>query len=180
MARELADYRSHGDGSFDRADFAAIGDNVVFEAGVMVFHPDHIKLGNNVYVGHQTILKAYHRNTLEIGDNSWIGQQCFIHSAGGVSIGRTVGIGPGVRIISSSHSDEGSDVPIMLGELTFGEVIIEDDCDIGTGAIVLPGVRIGRGSQIGAGAVVAKDIPPYSVAAGVPAKVIRSRSGVAK
>ena len=178
--RELSQYRSHGDGSFDRADFAAIGENVILEAGVMIFHPEHITLGSNVYIGHQTILKAYHRNTLAIGDNSWIGQQCFVHSAGGVSIGRTVGIGPGVRIISSSHTDEGIDVPILLGDIVFGAVVIEDDCDIGTGAIVLPGVRIGRGSQIGAGAVVSKNIPPFSVAAGVPAKVIRSRKDGAR
>ena len=178
MPRELSQYRSHGDGSFDRADFAAIGENVILEAGVMIFHPEHIAIGNNVYVGHQTVLKAYHRNTLTIGDNSWIGQQCFIHAAGGVSIGRTVGIGPGVRIISSSHADEGSDGPILLGDLVFGAVTIEDNCDIGTGAILLPGVLIGRGSQIGAGAVVSKNIPPFSVAAGVPARVIRGRKGV--
>lgn len=174
VPREQSNYRSHGDGSFDRADFAAIGENVILEAGVMIFHPEHITIGNNVYVGHQAILKAYHRNTLTIGDNSWIGQQCFIHAAGGVSIGSTVGIGPGVRIISSSHAEE-SDGPILLGDIVFAAVVVEDDCDIGTGAILLPGVRIGRGSQIGAGAVVSKDIPPFSVAAGVPAKVIRSR-----
>jgi len=57
----------------------------------------------------------------------------------------------------------------------FAPVVIEDDCDIGVGAIVLPGVRIGRGAQIGAGAVVAEDVPPYSVAVGVPAKVTRQR-----
>jgi acetyltransferase-like isoleucine patch superfamily enzyme len=175
MPREFPRFRTHGDGSFRLTDFAAIGDNVVIEPGVMVFHPENITLGSNVYVGHQTILKAYHRNSMVIGDNSWIGQQCFIHSAGGVSIGRMVGIGPAVRIISSYHRDEGIEVPILASELAFYAVTIEDDCDIGTGAILLPGVRIGRGAQIGAGAVVSRDVPPFSVAAGVPAKVIRSR-----
>jgi acetyltransferase-like isoleucine patch superfamily enzyme len=54
-------------------------------------------------------------------------------------------------------------------------VVIEDDCDLGVGAIVLPGVRIGKGAQIGAGAVVVEDVPPYSVAIGVPARVTRER-----
>nr|WP_143033346.1 DapH/DapD/GlmU-related protein [Prevotellamassilia timonensis] len=56
-----------------------------------------------------------------------------------------------------------------------GKVIIEDDCWIGFNVIILPGVTIGKGSIIGAGAVVTKSIPPYSVAGGVPAKVIKSR-----
>jgi acetyltransferase-like isoleucine patch superfamily enzyme len=52
-------------------------------------------------------------------------------------------------------------------------VVIEEDCWLGTGAIILPGVRVGRGSIIGAGAVVTKDIPPLSLAVGVPARVVR-------
>lgn len=171
-------FQSHGDGTVDRSAFRQIGEHVVFEAGVMVFHPENILIGENVYVGHQAILKAYHKNTLEIGDNSWIGQQCFIHSGGGVVIGRGVGIGPGARILSSSHRDDGPDLVIMAGELVFAPVLIEDGCDIGAGATILPGVTIGRGSQIGAGAVVARSIPPFSVAAGVPARVIRKRTGI--
>jgi acetyltransferase-like isoleucine patch superfamily enzyme len=54
-------------------------------------------------------------------------------------------------------------------------VVIEDDADLGVGAIVLPGVRIGRGAQVGAGAVVTKDVPDYAVVAGVPARVVRER-----
>ncbi len=156
--------------------FAALGENVVFEAGVMIFHPENIALGRNIYIGHQTILKAYHANILEIGDNSWIGQQCFIHSAGGITIGQQVGIGPGVKIISSYHADEGIEIPIMSSDLVFAAVSIADGCDLGAGSIVLPGVSIGKGCQIGAGAVVTGDLPAYSVAAGVPARVIRSRA----
>lgn len=175
MPGERVPYRSHGDGSFEVSQFARIGENVIFESGVMVFHPEAIVLGSNIYVGHQTILKGYHRNKLEIGDNSWIGQQCFIHSAGGVMIGRSVGIGPGVKILSSSHSEEGITVPIILSEIVFAQVTIEDECDIGAGTVILPGVTIGKGSQIGAGAVVSKDVPAFSVAAGVPARILRSR-----
>jgi len=168
-------YRSEGGGAPAEARFGAIGSNVIFEPGVMVFHADNIRLGSNIYVGHQTILKAYHKCVLEIGDNTWIGQQCFINSAGGVSIGRNVGIGPGVRIFTSYHREEGIEVPILLGELEFAAIRVDDDCDIGTGAIIMPGVRVGQGVQVGAGAVVTRDVPPYSVVAGVPAKVLRRR-----
>ena len=168
-------YESHGSGQFELDEFRSIGDNVVFEHGVLVFHPEAIELGNNVYIGHNTILKAYYKNFLRIGNNTWIGQNCFFHSAGGVSIGNNVGIGPHVKILTSFHKEEGRDVPILFSELEFGEVVINDDCDIGTGSIIMPGVEIGTGAQIGAGAVVTTNIPDYSVAVGVPAKVVRSR-----
>jgi acetyltransferase-like isoleucine patch superfamily enzyme len=110
-----------------------------------------------------------------IGSGTWIGQQCFLHSAGGLTIGEEVGVGIGVKIITSRHADEGIEKPIIRSRLEFGPVVIEDHVDLGIGAIILPGVRIGRGAQIGAGSVVTKDVPPYAVAAGVPARVLRSR-----
>lgn len=177
MPREITGYRSHGNGAFSPQDFAVLGENVIFEAGVMVFHPQNIRLGNNIYVGHQTILKGYHKNDMVIGENTWIGQQCFFHSAGGISIGRNVGIGPGVKILTSHHEEEGIEFPILASRLAVSAVTIEDDCDLGVGAIVLPGVHIGRGVQVGAGAVVTKDIPAYAVVAGVPARVLRYRPG---
>ena len=168
-------HRSHGDGVFHAEQFKRCGADCVFEAGVLVFHPENIELGANVYVGHHAILKGYYKNSMRIGDETWIGQQAFLHSAGGIDIGAHVGIGPGVRIITSAHAEAGRDIPILSSPVELGPVSIEDDCDLGVGAIVLPGVRIGRGAQIGAGAVVTEDVPPYSVAFGVPAKVTRER-----
>jgi galactoside O-acetyltransferase len=63
----------------------------------------------------------------------------------------------------------------LISPIELGPVVIEDDCDLGVGTVVLPGVRIGKGAQIGAGAVVTEDVPAYSVAIGVPAKVVRER-----
>ncbi len=166
---------SHGSGRFDRAQFARIGRNVVIEDGVLVFHPETVELGDGVYVGHQTILKGYFRGHMVIGDGTWIGQQCFFHSAGGLTIGRNVGIGPGVKIITSLHAEEGVSIPILHSRLEFSPVVVEDDADLGVGSVILPGVRVGRGAQVGAGAVVADDVPAYAVAAGVPARVIRMR-----
>jgi acetyltransferase-like isoleucine patch superfamily enzyme len=168
-------HRSHGTGAFQPDHFKAIGADCVFETGVLVFHPETITLGRNVYVGHQAILKGYHKNEMRIGDETWIGQQAFFHSAGGLTIGARVGIGPGVRIITSQHAEAGRQVPVLFSPLATAPVVIEDDADIGVGAVVLPGVTIGRGAIVGAGAVVTSDVAAYSVVTGVPAKLLRMR-----
>jgi acetyltransferase-like isoleucine patch superfamily enzyme len=102
-------------------------------------------------------------------------QQCFFHSAGGLLIGKNVSIAPGVKILTSSHGEEGVEKPILHSRIEFAPVTIENDCNIGVGVIILPGVTIAQGTLVGAGAVVNKDLPPYAVAAGVPARVIRTR-----
>lgn len=151
---------------------------MVIEPGVLVFHAETITIGDDVYIGHYAILKGYHRGSLQIGDGTWIGQHCFLHSAGGLIIGRDVGIGPGARIITSTHMDEGDDSPIVRGQLRLAPVTIEEGADIGVGVVILPGVTVGAGAQVGAGAVVTRDVPSYTVAAGVPARVVRSRAGL--
>lgn len=148
----------------------------MFEAGVLVFHPENVEIGDDVYIGHYAILKGYYQNRLVVGAKSWIGQQAFLHAAGGITIGKRVGIGPAVKILTSTHELPGDpSLAIMEGELTFAPVALEDGCDIGVGAIVLPGVTIGRGAQIGAGAVVTRDVPAGAIALGVPARVVRTR-----
>jgi acetyltransferase-like isoleucine patch superfamily enzyme len=88
-----------------------------------------------------------------------------------------VGWGPGAKVLGSTHTGFPIDVPIVQTDLEIRPVRIEAWADIGTNAVVLPGVAIGRGSIVGAGAVVTKDVPPFSIVAGVPARVIRSRTG---
>lgn len=175
MLKDGKKIKSHGTGEFKRNDFAKIGKNVIIENGVLVFHPENISIGDNVYVGHNTILKGYYKGIMEIGSGTWIGQQCFLHSAGNIRIGKNVGIGPGVKIITSYHSGKDNSKPIIHTELEFKEVVLEDGCDIGMNASILPGVKIGKGSQIGAGAVVTNDVPDHEVWAGVPAKFLKKR-----
>lgn len=167
--------RSHGTGAVDRSAFAACPESVVLEPGALVFHPENVHLGERVYVGHYAILKGYYKNTLTVGDDAWIGQGAFLHAAGGLVIGRRVGIAPNVSILTSTHRDPGRDRPIMDGELEFAPVEIGEGSDIGVGAVILPGVRIGRGVQVGAGAVVTADVPDFMVVVGNPARVLRSR-----
>lgn len=168
---------SYGSGEPRREALAAVGDNVVIEHGALIFNPEYVHIGSNVYIGHYAILRGYGRSKMIIGDDTWIGQLCYINSAGGVEIGARVGIGPGVKIMSSQHSEEGRHVPVLLCDLEFAKVTVEDDCDIGIGAIILPGRTVGRGSIVGAGAVVTRNVEPYSIVAGVPAAKIGERPG---
>jgi acetyltransferase-like isoleucine patch superfamily enzyme len=169
---------SHGSGHFERSQFRRIGRGVVIEPGVLVFHPENIELGDNVYIGHYTIVKGYYRGRMVIGSGTWVGQQCFFHSAGDLTVGENVGIGPGVKIITSYHAEEGISKPILHSRIEPAPVIIEDDADIGIGAIILPGVTVAKGAKVGAGAVVTRDVPAYGIVVGVPARLLRMRNGV--
>lgn len=149
----------------------------MIEDGVLVFRPDLVHLGDNVYIGHRATLKAYPGGGLRIADDCWIGPSCFLSGKAELVIEAGVGIGPRVQILTSTHGDPGRDRPIMDGELVLGPVRIGAGSDLGAGCIVLPGVTIGRGVQVGAGAVVNADLPDHAVAAGVPASVLRFRDG---
>jgi acetyltransferase-like isoleucine patch superfamily enzyme len=167
--------RTHGTGQFTREQFRRCPDSVILEPGVLVFHPENVSLDEDVYVGHQAILKGYFQNELRVGAGSWIGQAAFLHAAGGLTVGRRVGIAPHVCILTSIHADPGRDVPIMDGALEFAAVTLEDGCDIGINATILPGITVGQGAQVGAGAVVTRDVPAHAVVAGNPARILRQR-----
>ncbi len=111
---------------------------------------------------------------ISIGDNSGLGVNCEVR--GPLEIGANVMMGPDVRIMTSKHDTSRTDIPMnQQGHLPKQKVIIGDDVWIGARVIILPGLTIGSGSIIGAGAVVTKDVPEYAVVAGVPAKVIKYR-----
>jgi len=114
-------------------------------------------------------------NTIWLGDDSDIGVDCSLH--GEVHIGNYTFMGPEVVIWSSNHRIDRTDIPIMLqGTAPEEPVWIGDDVWIGTRAIILPGVRVGDHSVIGAGAVVARDVPGWAVVVGNPARVVRYRN----
>lgn len=111
---------------------------------------------------------------ITIGDNSGVGENCSIR--GPLEMGANIMMGPNVTILTSVHNTSRTDIPMnRQGYLPNKKVTIGDDVWIGTKAIILPGVTIGKGTIIGAGAVVTKDIPDYAVAVGVPARVIKYR-----
>lgn len=176
--------RSHGTGRYSRSELGSCPDSVVLEEGVLIFHPENVFLDEDVYVGHCAMLKGYYKNTLRIGRGAWIGQSVFMHAAGGIEIGDSVGIGPKAMLLTSSHDlaapensqspgELDSEIPILHRPLRFAPVRLEAGCDIGVGAIILPGVTVGRGAQVGAGAVVTRDVPARSIVAGNPARMLR-------
>src|SRR4030042_5881357 len=128
---------SHGSGQFDSSNFKKFGENNVIEDGVLIFHPENISIGNNIYIGHNTIIKGYYNNEMIIGDGTWIGQGCFFHSGGGLIIGKSVGIGPLVKIFTSYHKEKELNIPLLHNPLEFCKVEIHDGADIGIGSIIL-------------------------------------------
>lgn len=167
--------KSHGDGIVKLSEFKKIGKNVIFERNVLVFHPENISISDNVYIGHNTILKGYYKNDMIIEEGTWIGQNCFFHSAGGICIGKAVGIGPSVKILTSNHINEELNQPVLHNPLEFKRVKIGDGADIGVGAIIMPGISIGKGAIIGAGAIVTKNVSEYAIVVGNPAREIKQR-----
>lgn len=118
---------------------------------------------------------------LSSGKNVKIGYDCHINEnvfIQGAEIGNHIMIAPNVAILNSMHNFDRTDIPMCKqGAAKTINPVIEDDVWIGRSAIIMPGVKIGKGSIIASGAVVTKDVEPYSVVGGVPAKLIRKRTG---
>jgi acetyltransferase-like isoleucine patch superfamily enzyme len=155
-----------------------IGDGVELNA----LSINGVEMGNNISIQRNTIIECTGviRNLgegLKIGNNVGIAQNCFIQVRGTVIIGNDIMFGPGVSIFSEDHGFSNVEVPMIQQPEIRKNVTIEDDVWIGARAIILGGVVIGKGSIIAAGSVVKTSVPPYSIVAGVPAKVLRSRIG---
>ena len=128
------------------------------------------KFGQNVNIERNAVFGPL----LEIGDNSGVGIDCEVY--GPVKIGDNVMMGPEVVIYTSGHRHDRIDIPMIAqGNDDVKPVSIGNDVWIGRRAMIMPGVTVGNGVIIGAGAVVTKDIPDYSIVGGVPARVVKSR-----
>jgi acetyltransferase-like isoleucine patch superfamily enzyme len=108
---------------------------------------------------------------LEIADNTVVNQQVVLDARSGLTIGRNVSISEQVIIYTLHHDLDDPGFATTGAPLT-----VEDHVFIGARAIILPGVHLGQGAAVAAGAVVTKDVPPYTVVGGIPAKTIRERS----
>ena len=151
-----------------------VGNGLEIGTGICFKHLETFSFGNNVYIGDSVHLQGRFDGNAKIDDGSWIGPQAFL-DARELIIGKNVGLGPGVKVLGSVHTGIPKDLPIIRSDLQIKTVSIEEEADIGTGAIILPGVKIGKGAIVGAGAVVNKSVSPYDIVAGVPAKFIRKR-----
>ncbi|NSX04484.1 glycosyltransferase [Cupriavidus gilardii] len=133
-----------------------------------------IVVGERAEIRDHAVLEAVGGGMIEVGDRSIVGYNSWIHGSGGVRIGRDVMIGPSVAVTSSSHRYD-LNTPMYQQGLRFAPVVVEDDVWIGANATIAAGSHIGRGAIISAGALVKGQVPPYTIAAGNPARVVSRR-----
>ncbi len=155
-----------------------LGDNtVILRNGCLNAAAKNSKvcLGDSVILNKDVEIEAKQGATVEIGDRTYINRNVWISAGASVKIGKDCLIAPYVGIVGTNLGHADPSIPINRQEPTSKGITIGDDCWLGHRVSVLDGVTIGQGCVIGAGAVVTKDIPPYSIAVGVPAKVVGSR-----
>lgn len=142
---------------------SAIDDNCFLDARPI--EAGQFTIGEGVIVARGSILASKSdEGYLHIGDNCTIGKNCVLVSTGGLRIGEWVGLADTCYLGGGRYRTDRHDVPMMKQQpYSNGPITIESDCWIGAGVYVLDGVTIGRGSIIGAGAVVREDVPPYTV-----------------
>ncbi len=178
----IYDRFNHGESKFDylmrriiaKTLLKKLGDSVKIAPGVSFVHPETIEIGDGVFIGIHTIIQGRKDGVCRIGNRVWIGPQSYF-DARDLIIEDNVGWGPGAKVLGSEHTGLPVEIPVINTDLVIKPVKICKNCDIGVNAVILPGVTVGEGSIVGAGAVVTKDIEPYSIVAGVPAKIIKMR-----
>ena len=173
-----------GDSAFDalmrrtllRTMTRVFGDGVHVSRAVLFRHPETFEIGNGVFIGEQVMIQGRIEGTCAIGDHVWLGPQSYF-DARDLVIEEYVGWGPGAKVLGSTHTGTPVDVPVIQTDLEIKPVRIGAWADIGVNAVIMPGVTVGRGAIVGAGAVVTEDVPPFAIVAGVPARVLRYRDG---
>lgn len=158
-----------------------LGKNVYLDSGVYLHAlPAGIHIGAGTSLMHGTIFHVFNYRDLPhagifVGKHCFFGEYTCIRGQGGVHIGDGVYTGTQVQIAAVNHVYTDPDQFIKDQGITAEGITIEDDVWLGSNVVVVDGVTIGKGSVVGAGAVVTKDLPPYSIAVGVPARAVRDR-----
>jgi len=180
---------------------AKVGRNVVFGKGITLRHPKLIRVGDNVVIDDGCVLdaKGSAQQGIGIGGGVFISRATILSCKGGsIEVGDSANLGIGCVILSESrvtigdsclfaahcylvaggnHDFSRTDIPIIQQpSLSRGGIHIQQNVWLGARVTILDGVTIGRDSIVGAGAVVTRDIPPFSIAAGVPARIVRTRA----
>jgi serine acetyltransferase len=162
-----------------RYQFAAWGPGSRLGRGAKLVEPQLVHVGRDVVLGEYAWLNAKDERrdrmpTLRIGDGTSIGRFAQINAWRSVTIGRNVLIADRVFISDADHNYSDPDTPIIQqGDAFIGAVTLQDGCWIGIGAVILPGVTIGRNAVVAANAVVTKDVPDCAVVGGIPARIIK-------
>jgi acetyltransferase-like isoleucine patch superfamily enzyme len=183
--------------------FASCGQNVSFGNQIQIHCPEKIHIGTNVYIHDLCLLDARHGRGIRIEDDVSIRRGSVLNASGsghpdgfihlqrhtnigiyniltghaGLVVGQYSLLGPMVQLNGFQHQFDDLNCPIVFQEEVASPTILEEDVYVCSGAIVL-GVRLGRGSVVAAGAVVTKNVSPYTVVGGVPARMIRRRGQI--
>ena len=137
-----------------------------------------IHISNTAEVKDYVVIQAT-RGIIQIGDFTQINAFTVIFGWSDIIIGNNVMIGPHCMISNGNHDFKQTEVPMRFaGILTKGSTVIEDNVWIGSHCVVTDGVKIGREAVVGAGSVVTKDVQPFDIVAGIPARVIGNRHSV--
>ena len=143
--------------------------------GCEMLNPKSISFGKDVLMLEGCRLYANDGGSIKIGNRASLNTNVYLGASNGgtITLGNDVAIGPNVVMRAANHEKSLKDVPVQKQGHISGTIILEDDVWVGANVVMLPNVRIGKGAVIAAGAVVNKNIPSYSLAAGVPAKAIK-------
>ncbi len=162
-------------GFYKRIYIKSVGSRFIPAFPLVVLGGENIVIGDNFRSMGINFLYG-NGGYISIGDNISINTNVQIGASGGkIVIGNNVLIGPNVVIRAADHGIS-RDKPIRYQSHIGGEIYIEDDVWIASNAVILKNVRLGKGCVVAAGAVVNKDVEPYSIVGGVPAKKISERS----
>jgi acetyltransferase-like isoleucine patch superfamily enzyme len=162
-----------------------VGENSFIHSRVQILGWNQVFIGKDCVISEDCWLNVSHRPNpecrIEIGDHSFLGRRNMITAGGVVSLGSYCLTGPDCRFLGADHDFESPFVPYMAAPVTHGGSIrLGANCWLGANVTILKGVKIGHGSVIGASSIVTRDIPPFSIAIGSPARVIKRYNFVLK
>lgn len=163
--------------------FRHYGKNTLIDVGVVTTGAENISIGDYTWIDSYVRMDAMF-GELVIGKRVHVAHNCMLVGGGGLILEDYCGLSPGVKIFTNSEAPidgkrmSGPMIPERYKAFVRKPVTVKKDAFLGSNVVVLPGVTIGEGAVVGANSVVAKDIPPWSIAVGAPARVVKQRDPV--
>ena len=159
--------------------FGSLGPKASIGLGAQIIGPRNLIVGSNFTCWRNCTLAACDDGVIEIGDRVRFNANVYLNACigGRIVLGNDVLVAPNVVIRSSDHVTSSLERPIAEQGHKADEIIIEDDVWLGSNVTVVGGVRIGTGAVVAAGAVVTRNVEPYTIVGGVPAQFIKKRGG---
>lgn len=156
------------------SDQIQLASGVDIDFGFANGRPGCLVVGNNSRISKGVIFHCY-GGEINIAENVFLGPYTVLYGHGGIKIGKNTLIAMHCRIVSANHTVPPPDIPINTQPDILMPITIGEDVWLGAGVTILGGVTIGDGAIVAAGAVVNKSLPPYAIAAGVPARIVKMR-----